>query len=82
MYETALKEEGGCEGITAIAGEEEGLKQNGIETRPSLLCGSQHLCSAVAFPSEAFSLLIVQSFPLTCVIVRILQKVRRLGAKV
>jgi hypothetical protein len=29
--ETALREEGGCEGITAIA---EGLKQNGIETWP------------------------------------------------
>ena len=32
--ETALREEGGCEGITAIAGEQEGLKQNGIETWP------------------------------------------------
>ena len=32
--ETALMEEDGCEGITAIAGEEEGLKQNGIETWP------------------------------------------------
>ena len=31
--ETALKEEGGCEGITAIAGEDD-LKQHGIETWP------------------------------------------------
>ena len=59
-------EKGGCEGITAIAGQGEGLQQNGIETWPSfqLWKAASYIHSAVAFPCEAFSLVIVQSFPL------------------